>query len=226
MAEKTLSHHETINEALQLDGGADSIKTFYRDWADRYDRDVEDTAYAAPELAAEFVAKSVGSGDVSDLKILDAGCGTGLVGQQLRQRGFTNIDGFDLSPDMADVARRSGAYREVAGDIDLLRATETYGKGSYDVVISIGVFTLGHVPPTALAVLKDLARPGGLVVVSTRTLYFDQSDYRQVSDGLVADGALTLVECVMDAPYNDDGLSHYWVYRVGPALQQTSGGQS
>lgn len=226
MAEKTFSHHDTINEALQLDGDADTLKSFYRDWAGRYERDLRDVDYAAPAITAELIAMQFAARDVSDLAVLDAGCGTGLVGAELQRRGFPTIDGFDLSPDMTDLARRSGAYRDVAGDINLLNAIGTYAAGTYDIVVCAGVFTLGHVPPSALAVLMQLARPGGLVVVSTRTLYFDQTDYQQVSDRLVAEGSLTLVECVTDAPYNDDGLSHYWVYRVGREPAQREGTRS
>lgn len=225
MADKTFSHHDTINEALQLDGNADTLKSFYRDWAGRYESDLRDVAYAAPAIAAELIAKHYVRGEVSDPSVLDAGCGTGLVGAELHRRGFATMDGFDLSPDMAALARETGFYRDVAGDINLLEAT-TFYPVPYDIVVCAGVFTLGHVPPSALAVLKQLARPDGLVVVSTRTVYFDQTDYRQVSDRLVAEGALRLVECVMDAPYNDDGLSHYWVYRTGPEPAQSEGTRS
>lgn len=225
MADKTLSHHDTINEALQLDGDAETLKAFYRNWAGRYESDLRDVDYAAPAIAAGLIAKHYDRADISDLSILDAGCGTGLVGAELRRRGFAALDGFDLSPDMADLARGSGFYRDVAGDINLLEAATSY-LVPYDIVVCAGVFTLGHVPPSALAVLRQLARPGGLIVVSTRTLYFDQTDYQQVSDRLVAEGRLTLVECLMDAPYNDDGLAHYWVYRAGPEPAQSEGTRS
>jgi len=222
MAEKTLSHHDTINEALQLDGDADSLKAFYRDWAGRYESDLRDVDYAAPEIAAKLIARHHDRANVPDPSILDAGCGTGLVGAELLRHGFATIDGFDLSPDMADLARGTGFYRDVAGDINLLDAVASYPV-PYDIVVCAGVFTLGHVPPSALAVLRRLARPGGLIVVSTRTLYFDRTDYRLVSDGLVAEGALTFVDRLMDAPYKDDGRSHYWVYRAGPETAKSEG---
>ena len=36
----------------------------------------------------------------SEVAILDMGCGTGLVGKFLAEKGFTNIHGIDLSKKM------------------------------------------------------------------------------------------------------------------------------
>ena len=38
-----------------------------------------------------------------DIKILDAGCGTGLVGIQLKKNGYLNIDGVDLSSKLLEL---------------------------------------------------------------------------------------------------------------------------
>ena len=35
-------------------------------------------------------------GYANDVRILDVGCGTGLVGEELYKRGYKNIDGVDL----------------------------------------------------------------------------------------------------------------------------------
>ena len=78
--------------------GPDDARALYDEWATSYDTDLADEAqgYVAPERAADTVARVAGvSGE-----ILDAGCGTGLVGVALVDRGATTIDGVDLSPGM------------------------------------------------------------------------------------------------------------------------------
>ena len=41
-------------------------------------------------------------------RILDLGCGDGLVGQALKARGFNNISGYDISAKMVSLALSKG----------------------------------------------------------------------------------------------------------------------
>ena len=47
-----------------------------------------------------------------NLKILDAGCGTGLVGMQLKKFGYLYIDGVDFSQNMLDLVPKD-IYRSL-----------------------------------------------------------------------------------------------------------------
>ena len=47
-----------------------------------------------------------------DCEILDVGAGTGIVGNLLKEKGFTNIVGADASAEFIKVAQASGAYKE------------------------------------------------------------------------------------------------------------------
>ena len=210
MARDRISSNEQIDGALKLDGDPQNVSDYYRDWADTYDRDTASADYTGPRVAAELLARHVAA---RELRLLDAGCGTGQVGIALRPLGFERIDGFDLSEPMAERARASGAYLEVQGDIDMMRAQEVYAASSYDGVMSIGVFTLGHVPPQALGVLAALVRAGGWLLISVRTHYYDETDFGAVLQTEVDAGRLEVVEALMDAPYNHDGNGHYWLLR-------------
>ncbi len=210
MARDKISSNEQIDGALKLDGDPQNISDYYRDWADTYDRDTASSDYSGPRVAADLLARHVAA---RELTLLDAGCGTGQVGVALRSLGFERIDGFDLSEPMAERARASGAYRKVQGEIDMMLARESYGDDSYDGVLSIGVFTLGHVPPEALQVLAAIVRPGGWLLISVRTHYYDESAFQSVLDAEIDTGHLEIVEAQMDAPYNHDGDGHYWLLR-------------
>ena len=99
------SKNPILERIYNLDGGPEETRDAYKDWAKSYDEDtVEGMGYVAPAVAADKVKSLV----KPDAVILDAGCGTGLAGVELAERGFKTIDGMDLSPEMLDVAREKG----------------------------------------------------------------------------------------------------------------------
>ncbi|MDH3859462.1 MAG: class I SAM-dependent methyltransferase [Gammaproteobacteria bacterium] len=210
MSDDKVSSNAAIDAALRLDGDPDKVRAYYDDWAQNYNLDIGDAGYSGPAICARLLQECLPD---AGARLLDAGCGTGLVGGELDALGYRSIDGFDLSDSMAEQARASGVYRQLAGGIDIMRAMQTFAPGSYDAVLSVGVFTLGHVPPEALTVLLQLVRPGGLLVMSTRTHYYDQSGFQQLVDELIADQQIELIKLLRDAPYNKDGAGHYWVFR-------------
>ena len=211
--------HPDIRAALDLDGDPNSIKAYYEDWAARYDQTVANEDYAGPEVTVRMLTELAGEQldglDLANktLAIADVGCGTGLVGALLYKAGYRSIDGMDLSPAMVALAQNLGIYRHLYGDVDITRPVPDPWLGAYDVVLSCGMFTLGHVPPETLSRLAKMTRPGGWLIVSTRTAYYDGS-YQQVSDRYQAAGLLRLHRVLRNAPYTDDSKSHYWIYQV------------
>lgn len=210
MGDKKLSDNEAINAALHLDGDPKSVKKFYEVWAKSYNSDTSSSEYTGPSIAAKLLHRHLRD---NHSRLLDAGCGTGLVGIELQALGYSEINGFDLSDSMAKQARATGAYQQVLGGIDMMRAVDNYADGSFDAILSIGVFTLGHVLPEALEVLLQLTKPGGLLVISTREQYYDQTNYQQLVDNLTTSKQVTLSQLIKDAPYNNDGDAHYWVLK-------------
>ena len=208
--------HPMIHDALNLDGDPENIKRYYEKWAADYDRDVAEEQYAGPRVTVDLLLATLtkrGAVDIN-LEIVDVGCGTGLVGRLLHEAGFRQIDGLDLSPAMVSEAEKLGVYRLLQGDVDMTQPLNPLWRAAYDVVLCCGMFTLGHVPPETLRPLFHMCRAGGLVIVSTRTGYYDTSDYQAVSDSFVTAGAVKLLAVLRDAPYTSDGDSHYWVYEL------------
>ncbi len=222
--------HPAIHNALNLDGNPETLKRYYADWAARYDADVADEMYAGPQVMVDLLnaVLSKGAADSAEIKIIDAGCGTGLVGKLLHDQGLHHIDGFDLSSDMVKQAAQLNIYKNLIGNVDLNQPLTQYAPSSYDVVMCCGVFTLGHVPPEAMAQLLYLCKSGGLIITSTRTAYYDASDYQQVTDQLIQDGQVELLQLLRDAPYTTDGNSHYWAYRkiASQPISESAGQQS
>ena len=69
-----------LDRLYAMEGGPETCRDIYADWANDYDRDTLDgMGYVGPSLVAEALAERISSG----ARILDAGCGTGLAGEQL-----------------------------------------------------------------------------------------------------------------------------------------------
>ena len=72
----------------------EDIMQHYDKWGDKYDKDMIEWNYTGPKETVNIFKKYNTN---KDIKIFDAGCGTGLVGIELRKFGYKNIDGADLS---------------------------------------------------------------------------------------------------------------------------------
>jgi predicted TPR repeat methyltransferase len=176
--------------------GPDDARALYDEWAKDYDRDLADASqeYVAPGLAADTVVREAGP----DVTVLDAGCGTGLVGAELARRGVRVIDGVDVSPGMLEQARATGAYRSLE-PVDLTRALPM-DADAYDVVVCVGTLTHGHVGPAALAEFVRVTRPEGWVVATVLDDVWESGGFRAEVDRLVDAGAAQLVSADL-APY-------------------------
>jgi predicted TPR repeat methyltransferase len=149
---------DPIARARAIEGSADAV-ALYREWAASYDRDVfGERRFTGSQriaaVAAEFVSDR-------SARVLDIGCGTGAVGQHLRQAGFDRIDGVDISPEMLAIAAATSVY----GSLTVLDLNAPpFDLGSYDVMVSAGTFTSGHVGPDAVAPLLHSLAPEGTIV--------------------------------------------------------------
>ena len=216
----TVSSFDAIKEAHTLSGQPEAIKQYYDRWSFYYNRDVANEEYCGPNYIAAYFEllpkqeSSILNERDLEIEILDAGCGTGLVGAALHRQGYHNVDGFDLSHRMVEKASKTQAYRALNGGCDMTKPIEIYPDNCYDAAMSCGVFTLGHVPPMALEEMIRVTKPGGLVVVSTRKSYYDSTDFQAVCDRLQAENKVKLVSSIMDGPYLMEEGAHYWAFRV------------
>ncbi|MER9457361.1 class I SAM-dependent methyltransferase [Mesorhizobium sp. M0478] len=206
-----------IKDSHTLDGDVDRLTHFYRGWASSYELDVGRDGYCGPTVVAELagtVQTAYLASERTAIAILDAGCGTGLVGGELERLGFRLIDGIDLSDEMAEKARQTGVYRHVRGNVDLNGPLSDHASASYDITICCGVFTLGHIRPDALRELVRVTRPNGFIIVSTRKSYAEATSFENEVRRLQDAGVLVTVQCLNDAKYIAEEGAHYWVFRV------------
>ncbi|MER9229225.1 class I SAM-dependent methyltransferase [Mesorhizobium sp. M0664] len=208
-----------IKDSHALDGDIGRLAHFYRGWASSYELDVGRDGYCGPMIVAELagaVQTAYLASERTAIAILDAGCGTGLVGVELKRLGFRLIDGIDLSQEMAEKARQTRVYRHVQGDVDLNGPLSDHASASYDITICCGVFTLGHIRPDALRELARVTRPNGFVIVSTRKSYAEATSFEKEVRRLQDAGVLVTVQCLNDAKYIAEEGAHYWVFQATP----------
>ena len=74
----------------------DEVMKYYDEWGEgnKYDKDMVDWNYTGPKETTEVYIKHEKN---KNSKIYDAGCGTGLVGVEMKKHGFSNFYGADLS---------------------------------------------------------------------------------------------------------------------------------
>jgi len=137
----------------------EEILKYYQDWTkkDKYKQDMIDLNYVAPKETVSVLKKYVKD---NNCKILDAGCGTGLVGVELKKCGYSDIDGVDFSQDMLDLIPKN-IYKKIE-KVDLNKPLK-FNANVYDVITCVGTFTYGHVKPPALDELIRIIKNKGLI---------------------------------------------------------------
>jgi ubiquinone/menaquinone biosynthesis C-methylase UbiE len=146
------------NLDLSKSNNEDELLGIYKDWASLYDKDNDDLlgTVSQPNTVQIFHEYIKGS----KLKIIDVGCGTGLVGLELQKLGFSNFDGIDISQEMINIAQGRGYSSLFLGNLNKSLPLES---NSYDAALCVGVFTHGHVGPERLSELVRIVKPEGII---------------------------------------------------------------
>ncbi len=174
----------------------DQARALYRDWAETYDIHLENgLGYIAPAQIAAMLDEAL---EDRAARILDVGCGTGLVGERLKALGFNSIDGLDFSPQMLAAAVDKDIYHELL-ESDL-EGTLGIADAVYDAGISCGTFTHGHVGPGALNEIFRVLRSGAMFACTIHAHLWVDAGFAQHIVALEAAGII-IVENIVDKPY-------------------------
>ena len=185
----------------------------YDQWAKDYDRDLEnDFGYIGPRYAVDHFVKHV----PQDAKILDAGAGSGLVGQLLYAKGYRELTAMDLSSGMLAEARKKGVYKAfhqmaMGGALD-------FPTDRFDAVICVGALTEAHAPADSLDELVRVTRPGWHIVYTLRTDLYEKAGFKDKNNALMAANKWALVEKgdeIQGLPKGEpDIYMEVWIFKV------------
>ena len=153
-------------------------QALFDDWAPTYDNDlVNEMGYVADAEACRRLEALVPD---RQARILDAGCGTGLVGRRLQQAGYTDIHGSDYSQKMLAEARACGAYRSLQQH-DLTHPVET--DQLYDAAIVVGVFAFSVPSAEHLINITCCLQPQGIALVTVNGKAWREADWPAKLEG-------------------------------------------
>lgn len=170
---------------------AAEVSALYDGWAEGYEADMARAGYRHPTICLALLARHLPKGAGP---ILDAGAGTGLLGEWLGILGFPEAEALDLSEGMLAVAARKGVYSRLHRLA--LGQPLPFADGAFAGIVSAGVFTTGHVGPEGLDELVRICRPGGVIVLTVKTTLWSGG-----FAGHVAGFAPALTVAEQTAPY-------------------------
>ena len=146
----------------------EDLQVVYKEWAAAYDYDNDNLLGTVSQpLSVQIFQEYIKD---KSLRIIDVGCGTGLVGVELEKGGFSNFDGIDISQEMIDIAKQRGYAQLFIGSLNVSLPCE---NNEYDSALCVGVFTHGHVGSDRLDELVRIVKPGGIICFTVNEGVYD-----------------------------------------------------
>ena len=137
----------------------EKVLDYYVNWTkkEQFNKDMIEWNYQAPQNTVKLFNQHTPN---KNINILDAGCGSGLVGIELQKYGYTKITGADFSQEMLSLIPQS-IYQK----LELIDLNEKlkYKDNLYDAITCVGTFTYGHVKAHALNELIRVLKKEGLI---------------------------------------------------------------
>jgi len=203
-------HTRQLHRAYQSKS-VEELADYYDEWAADYENSMRNVGYMHPAMVSSMVGRhlAIGSGTV-----LDAGCGTGIIGEILTALGQSDLMGIDASQKMLDLAAARGRYAQLKRMF--LGHRLDFEDDRFEGVVSAGVFTDGHAPLDAFDELLRVTRPGGRLVFSVARSYLE-GPFDKKNASLESRGAWKLVDSTgiyNSAPIGDELLSRVYVCEV------------
>ena len=214
-----------IHKASMLDNT--SKKEIYNIWSKTYDSYVQEQKYTGPRELVKKLSTMIMNFNSREIEVLDFGCGTGLVGEEIKNQGIgVIVDGLDLSPKMLERARARNCYRNLwelnlMNDIIKNEVNCSLEKGDnqdndiklYPLIVSCGVFLEGHAPIEIIDKLVDHLEREGLLLFTIRDSYLEK-EREKVKKYILQNPRLKVLEKESIAYLENVKCSMFLVYRI------------
>ncbi|HEV7346007.1 MAG TPA: methyltransferase [Devosia sp.] len=151
---------------LAADGTAVSyVEALFDQYAPKFETALVDRlGYRVPEMLDDLVSQEMARLGIKGFaRALDLGCGTGLMGQRLRDKAAV-LEGIDVSAAMIAETARKGIYDHLQ-KAELVAALNAR-RADADLVTAADVFIYCGALQPVLAALLPALQPGGMVAFS------------------------------------------------------------
>jgi len=166
----------------------EEVAALYDGWAETYDAEMAAAGYRHPSICLALLARHLPRGATP---VLDAGAGTGLVGEWLGIIGYPHVEALDISPGMLARAKAKNAYAKL--HCLALGGPLPFADGHFAGIVSAGVFTTGHVGAEGLDELIRICRPSGAIVLTVKNTLWEGGLAARLAE-LEADGLVARTE--------------------------------
>ena len=180
--------HEGTLGAVYAAKRPEDVAALYDGWAATYDAEMARAGYRHPSICLALLARHLPRGAAP---LLDAGAGTGLIGEWLSIVGYPHVEALDISEGMLAVAARKGAYRALHRLT--LGGPLPFPDGHFAAVVSAGVFTTGHVGAEGLDELVRICSGGGAIVLTIKDSLWEGGFATRIAE-FSAHGMLSIAE--------------------------------
>lgn len=152
------------------------VKNIFDAFASDFDEVLTSLNYQTPAHIARILENFYPSDSKPKLRILDAGCGTGLCGKFLKNyAGFASLHGVDISSEMLKIAARKKLYsRLYCEDLDSFLRLK---KEIYDLIVSADVFTYFGTLDSLIPAVSSALKKGGRIIFSISENKLNNQDY-------------------------------------------------
>jgi SAM-dependent methyltransferase len=166
------------------------VNEFYDDWGDKdkYNKDMLDWNYTGPKETVNTFKKYAKN---KEILIFDAGCGTGLVAKELKNFGYSNFYGADLSQVLLDSIPKN-LYKKL-DKVDLNQPIKTEDN-FYDAVMCVVTFTFAHVKANALDEFLRITKNGGLICFTINEGIYMEYGFDKKIEKLIKQGKWIEIE--------------------------------
>jgi predicted TPR repeat methyltransferase len=177
----TTTKHDGFLGAVYDSNSPEAVSNLYDKWAETYDTEMAVAGYRHPTICLALLARHLPK---KSAPLLDAGAGTGLIGEWLNILGYPHVEALDISEGMLAVAAKKNVYtkfHKLALGGPLPFADETY-QG----IIAAGVFTAGHVGHEGLDELVRICARGGVIVLTIKNTLWNNGFSTHVESYVLA----------------------------------------
>ena len=178
---------ERVGWAYKVSKETERARERFDAWAEDYDRDVHDLlGWNGPDATCEYVLKHV----EKDASILDAGAGTGLMGVLLRENGYHDLTGTDISQKMLNVARTKKIYKHDF-QADLTKPLPVDNE-SFDCIVCVGVS--GYMIAQTIGDFVRILKPSGHIIYTISDKHYYEHGYSDVVEALALTSCINILE--------------------------------